>query len=242
MAFAWTEESIRWFLDASAYTGFHAALADKLLPHLGGVNTLLDVGCGLGRVDLELAPHLGELTAVDIDERVIALLGEEANRRGLAGLRAVCGDAGEIARPFDAILMTFFGTSVWLLDRFLPQCKRLIRVVNSENTGHLYPLKYRRDKRGTARAATQDLQDRGLPYRREEWVLEFGQPLSSEEDGVRFVLHHAPAATRAEVDAFLREHAISTGRTDFPLYLPNQKRLSVFILENSAGASGPEAP
>jgi len=68
MLFGWDEQTIRWFLDASAYTDFHQTLARKITPYLDPGDTLCDLGCGLGRLDLELAPHVMCLTAVDIDE------------------------------------------------------------------------------------------------------------------------------------------------------------------------------
>lgn len=233
MAFLWNEQSIAWFLDASAYTGFHEALAARLKPFLPEGGSLCDVGCGLGRIDLALAPHAGEITAVDTDARVINILKGDAEKLGLGNITARVGDAGDISGRYDVIFMSFFGTSGWVVDRFLPMCGQLIRIVNSENRGHLYPEKYRRNKRGTAAMVEADLRQRRIPYRLEQWELEYGQPLRSEKDARAFVRHHAPQISVGELEDFLSRHAQATGRKDFPLYLPNLKRMSIFMMQQT---------
>jgi SAM-dependent methyltransferase len=45
----------------------------RLLAHLRGSDTVLNIGCGIGRVDLHLAPHVAELWAIDISGQMIAL-------------------------------------------------------------------------------------------------------------------------------------------------------------------------
>lgn len=233
MSFRWSDRSIEWFLSASVYTGFHKALAETILPFLDPTDTLGDLGCGLGRIDLELAPHLAHITALDIDPRVTRRLEQDAAARGLRNIRVLCADVQGADLAADILFLSFFGRA-WL-EFYLHRCrKRLIRVVNADNTGNLYPSRHRHTKKTTIACARQELEELGFPYRLLECALEFGQPLRSPEEGLAFVRSHAPEATDSELRAFLSGHAVETGREDFPLYIPNRKRIGIFVIESHA--------
>ena len=67
--------------------------------------TVLDVGSGAGAACLPLAPRATSVTAVDIDERMLALLADRASAIGL-DLRTVAGrwpDAASQVRPADVV-------------------------------------------------------------------------------------------------------------------------------------------
>lgn len=232
MAFSWSEQSIRWFLDASAYTGFHRELARILLPFLNRGESFCDLGCGLGRVDLALAPHLDHVSALDVDEQVLAILRADAAREGVR-IQTICGDIRDAQPLFDVVMLSFFGRSG--LERYLAMCRRLlIRVVNADNDGNLYPRRHRKRVKTTISDVQADLAGKGYPCRLLEYTLEFGQPLRSQEDAVAFLAHHAPEAPMEELHNFLEQHAVQTGREDFPLYLPNTKRIGVFLIKKTA--------
>lgn len=109
MAFEWSEKRIQWYLDASRYGDFHRRLADVIAPYLLPEDRLCDLGCGLGRLALQLAPRVGHITCVDINERVIESLGQEAARTAVPNLSTRCCDACAVEEAFDLVLMTFFG-------------------------------------------------------------------------------------------------------------------------------------
>jgi 2-polyprenyl-3-methyl-5-hydroxy-6-metoxy-1,4-benzoquinol methylase len=74
-----------------------AALVRSLAPH-----TVLDAGCGTGRVAIELAGHGIDVLGVDVDESMI----DEARRRG-PGLEWHRADLATLAlgRRFDVVLL-----------------------------------------------------------------------------------------------------------------------------------------
>ena len=57
---------------------------ERLRPYLRGGDVVLNIGCGVGRVERYLAPHVGELWAVDISGEMIARARERL--RGLANV------------------------------------------------------------------------------------------------------------------------------------------------------------
>lgn len=234
MHFNWNEKSIQWYLDASAYAEFHRKLAEEIRPYLEPEDTFCDLGCGLGRIDLELASNLRHITALDSNPRVLQILTAHAADRNIGNLTTVCGDAYTFRKPFDIVFLSFFGQSRF--DHYLDLCRKtLIRVVNADNRGNLYPSRYRHTKKTTIAMAEQELKERGIRYRLLCRTIEFGQPLRSAEEALDFVGHQAPEATEEERRFFLKRYGVETGLEDFPLYLPNQKQIGIFLVECGDG-------
>jgi len=243
MRFDWNEQTIGWFMDAGAYTGFHKTLAELIVPHLAPGGTLCDLGCGLGRLDIELAPFMTEITAVDINESALIILRDEAAASGLNNLTVMNSDAAALTGTFDVVLMSFFGQSNML--EFLKLCRRrLIRIVSADNKSGLYPQKYRCKVKDTVPIVQDELDAKGISYKLYLHSIEFGQPLRSWQDAIEYILKNAPEASIDEVNDFLNKSIIHTDESDFPLYLPNQKELGIFVLDkvDAGGAVKPARP
>ena len=232
--FIWNEQNIKWFRDASAYTGFHKALAQKIIPHLQPGVTLCDVGCGLGRLDLELAAYMSEITALDLNGDVIKALCMDVGAAGVYNINARCCDAESFEGSFDYMIMSFVG----LIDMrsILKRCrKKLIRIVGVGNKiiEDFYPIRYRRAENimETVPFLRDELTSMGMKFELELHAIEFGQPLRSWRDAELFVETKAPEAGADEVNQLLNEKIRRTGREDFPFYLPKKKELGIFIID-----------
>ena len=72
---------------------------------LEGHDSVLDVGCGTGRVSLHLARRGRKVTAVDVDPRVLDALEQRAEERDLP-IECVCADVRELylGREFEFVL------------------------------------------------------------------------------------------------------------------------------------------
>ncbi len=59
------------------------------LPHLRPGMSLLDCGCGVGSITLDLAGRVapGQVIGIDLDEKQLAMARTEAERRGLSNIR-----------------------------------------------------------------------------------------------------------------------------------------------------------
>ena len=235
----WDEKSSERFIDASVYTGFHKQLAKKIIPHLEPGDKMCDVGCGLGRLDLELAPFVSDILAIDISEYAILTLSEEAARTGVKNIRAMQGDAAELGADFDVILMSLYGLED--IPGMLERCKRKhIRIVGAGRRSGLYPERYRRELKDAVPIVRDRLESLGIVYALEMCTFEFGQPLRTMHDAEKFVLTNAPEAEGKEVTGFLDEFLHNTGRDDFPYYLPYQKELGIFVIDMGRQTSLPE--
>ncbi|MBX5468317.1 MAG: class I SAM-dependent methyltransferase [Thermoleophilaceae bacterium] len=90
------EEAVAWHdVECSAYTA-DLPVWRELAAERAGPGPLLDIGCGSGRVALDLAARGAEVTGLDSDPALVRALTARARERGLR-VRAVVGDA----RSFD---------------------------------------------------------------------------------------------------------------------------------------------
>ena len=217
-------------MDASAYSGFHKALAQIIVPHLKPYDTLCDIGCGLGRLDLELAPYVSEILAVDISEYAIGVLSRDVERAGVKNVRARQGATEDLEGVFDIILMSLYGSPD--MPMLLEHCRRkIIRIVSAGKKSGLYPERHRREVKFNVPNVQDDLTALKIGYTLEFCSLEFGQPLRTWQDAESFILNNAPDASKDEINDFLNEKIERTGRPDFPFYLPYQKELGIFIID-----------
>ena len=227
MAFTWTQERIRWYLDASARTDFHARLADYIRPYLRPEDHLCDLGCGLGRVSLALAGEVAKVTCVDVDPQVLAVLEEDAANRGIRNLRTRACGAAELQESFDVGLMVYFGTPFSLMEACLHKARRiLIRVM--DQPGRDRPLQSR--PRETPAEVCRALGERGYAVERLQATLAFHQPLRSRAEGAAFLACSYPQATPQEIQAVLEERLEETGDGEFPYRLPKTRRLEILAV------------
>lgn len=232
LSYSWNENTITWFLRASAYTCFHRILAKAILPHLEANDSVCDIGCGLGRLDLELAPHVAEMTALDINPDVVRILDGDATAQNHQHLSAICMDAAMLSSVYDVVIMSFYGKIDSELENFERCCKKkIIRIVNEQNHSRLYPGAHRRTKKDTVSIVRQALLREKRSFHLDLVSAEFGQPLRTWQEATEFVRHHAPEACEQEISAFLDEQIIQTAHEEFPLYLPNQKSVGIFVIE-----------
>ncbi len=232
MVFNWDSQQINWFVQASNYTGFHRELVNCIRPYLLPEDNVCDIGCGVGMLDLMLCKYVAKITAVDKSISAIDYLKSEIDRQKIKNIKTVCMDACEIDDEYDVILMSFFGHIQRDVMTFTKNCKRkMIRVVNAEKNGNLYPNKYRSGHRNTISTVRDDLERKNICYELVLASLEFGQTLKSREDGIDYIKSHIKDANNLEIESFYDSRVCSTGKDDFPLYLPNLKEIGIFIID-----------
>ncbi|MDR2088442.1 MAG: class I SAM-dependent methyltransferase [Clostridiales Family XIII bacterium] len=245
MDFIWNEKTIDWFKTASAYTGFHGRLASIVRPCVADCETLCDVGCGLGLLDLELAKDVKEILCVDRNEAAIGALNEFIRARGIRNVVARVADAGTLAgERRDAVILSFFGSSLEDIARFSQFCgKRMILIVHEKaSSARCVNAVSLRPKPFGAAEVSRFLTGRGLRFREMRAALEFGQPFRSLADARDFIRTYtasmsdaagAGAAAQERLYGDMESRLVETGRADYPVYLPKQKRLAVFAVETS---------
>ena len=230
MFIEWNEKNCRWFKEASSFTGFHKTLAQKILPLLEPGDTLCDIGCGLGRLVIEIAPYLSEILAVDTNEYAINTLKQDVEHSGIGNVRTRRCDFAEVEGSFDVVLLSLFGHLD--IQKVFKLCRRrIIRIVSASQKSGLYPQRHRREVKNFVPLTQEELSKLGIDFKLELCTFEFGQPLRTKQDAASFVQSNAPEANKEEIDEFLSENIQSTGNADFPFYLPYSKDLGIFVID-----------
>ena len=230
MRIVWNEQTVRWFRNASAYTGYNRKLAQLLLAHIPCRETLCDVGCGLGLIDLELSPYIGQITCVDISAGVISALEQSIRQRGIANVTPVCADALSLQGQWDTAIALFFG-GYTLLPAYLSRVQdRLILAVHEESKGRFGPADHKAIKCTDVQNVKAFLDAQGIHYHLEIGALEYGQPFPDRQDAEAFVRAYSTPMRQDELDAYLSAHLQQTGQEDFPFYLPKEKKFGLFVI------------
>lgn len=105
--------------------------AERLLPHVRGDATVLDLGCGIGRIALYIAPHCARLWAVDVSAEMLAmarrrLVGENNVRFATcSGTRVPDVETGSVDFLYSIIVLQHLEREDAFL--LLEECVRMLR-------------------------------------------------------------------------------------------------------------------
>src|SRR5262245_58297151 len=96
---------------AYATSSFHAAGADLAAlvraANLGGVEHVLDLGCGAGHAALAIAPAAASVTAVDVTPDIVSTAPRLALERGVTNIDVQLADVAQLGLPdarFDLVI------------------------------------------------------------------------------------------------------------------------------------------
>ena len=232
MKFSWNEDTIRWYQEANNYTGFFNHIAKLIAPSLKGYNTLCDIGCGLGILDLAICQHIDHITCIDISKEAIGALNKCIKNKGITNITTKIMDYHELNKhaQWDVIMISFFGGRH--LTDFVPRCKKLLAVlIDTEPASEFAPVKHNTIKKYTLLEAEKDLQKAGINYASTKAVFNFGQPLISIEEAKTFVQSHSPNINPEDLDISIRERLVQTDEDHYPFFLPQQKSIGILYIE-----------
>jgi hypothetical protein len=200
-----------------------------MLPWLSRDTHICDAGSGLGYLSLALAPHVRQVTAVELHSDAAAVLSENCRASGITNVISHCGAIAERKpeEPYDAMVFCFFGRPREVLELAKRQCTGDVFVFTRNYDSHRFsagkhPTKYE----GYPQFA-DELASLGIPAHKETFVLEFGQPFRDLQDAHRFYSLYSKDRDPAMVtEEFLKTKLIETGREDFPWYSPHQRQIA----------------
>ena len=236
MMIVWNEKSIRWFRNASEYTGYNKNLARILLEHIPNRNSLCDMGCGAALIDFELANQIKRITCIDISQVVIDAVEQQAKEQSVTNITAQCMDASKVDGEWDTVLALFHGGAD-VVSKYLPHAKdRLILASHSSLKGSFGPEGRKVTKCFDTEGVRDYLDGRGISYYLREVELEYGQPFSDLRDAEEFVRAYTMPMEKEELDAYLRKYLEQTSDPQFPYYLPKKKRLGLFVIRRDENA------
>ena len=235
--FRWTDEGIRFMADAAGETDFHRRLAAELLPYLTPEDAVCDAGCGLGHLSLALLPYVRTVTAVEREQRALAVLERELALRHIENVHPCCEDVftHRPEKPYDAMVFCFFGSMDEILSAAKAQCRGRVIAVKRDQTAHRFTVT-RQPLGGShgLEAACRRLEQLGIPYELKRTAFRFDQPFRSLEDARRFfALYRRQDDASLITEELLRERLEATGDAVFPWRLPSLRPAGILLFDAS---------
>lgn len=225
----WNRDAVRFMRDASEYGSHYELLADELMRWLPRDGHVCDAGCGLGYLSQALARRCRRVTAVDRSEAAISALKE---RNPAKNIDIHCADVFQLRPepPYDAMTFCYFGRTQEVLRTAKRQCSGPVVMVKRDCNEHRFSVLQKTQIHRDVRTAAEELlQNLGIPFQSERLELEFGQPFRSFEDALAFYRLYNP--DREISPQWVSERLTRTGRSDFPLYLPETRRMAILVFE-----------
>lgn len=235
--FHWTDDRIRFMADAAGKTDFHRRLAAELLPYLTPEDAVCDAGCGLGHLSLALSPYVRTVTAVEREQRALAVLERELALRHIENVYPCCEDvfAHRPEKPYDVMVFCFFGSMDEILSVARSQCRGTVIAVKRDHRDHRFTVTKQplEESHGVA-AAEARLTELNIPYELKRTAYRFDQPFRDwEEARLFFETYRRRDDASLITDGFLREKLEPTGDAAFPWHIPVVRRAGIFVFQTS---------
>ena len=233
LLFPWSPDSIRWYKTATEYCGYHRHLSDLLTWQLPKDARVCDMGCGIGSLALELAPHCSHVTAVDIDAIALESLRSECSARHIENIEITEGDFELLSppeKPFDAIIFCLFGNLPHYYARARQWATGKIFFIVNASSNPKFSIADNARYRSDEKDCREFLDSVGAVYRQERVSLDFGQPLTDIEEALKFVRYYNPDASDKELKAHLEKY-LRVAFGGYAFFLPSQKDLSIFSID-----------
>lgn len=231
----WSAQTLEWYLRAAAYEDYHAQTAAVLAPYLADGGTVCSLGCGPGRLTLELLRYLPRITALDCDPLALDALRRDG--AGCSGLEILETDAMTLPenQVWDHLILSFFGkiTAEGQLHYFLSHCRRrLISIVSAVPKSNFSSTGFSARQKDYAPQVAELLARQGLRFSFIPLTLDFGQPLQDLEDARAFIQQYSPLGRPP-----LEDDALLARLSPLPeggFYLPHHKEIAIFIIEKES--------
>ena len=230
----WHEDMVRFMKDASEYGTYNRELARLLVPGLTKKSRICDAGCGLGYLALELAPHVGVVSAVDRNPDAIRVLSENCGRFGITNVQPVCGEIGRVPpeKPYDAMVFCFFGGIHEILRVAKSQCAGTVFLVTRNYSRHRFSVGSHATGSYGRKSAGELLRQMGIPYEETLRELEFGQPFRNMEDVRRFFEMYCQDGDLDKLsDEFLRGRVGEIRHEAYRFYMPHKRKIALIKFE-----------
>lgn len=230
--FIWTEKSIQWYQDAAQYTKHHEIVCKEIRDLFQPNDNVYDLGCGLGYLDLELAPYVKTITGFDLEPKVIEQMALNAKERGLENVSAEVMDWDELPEEScDIVLACSAGSLKRNFADFMGICKKRVIVIRRKSIvdGKGFVTEYA--KKSGADAEERYLIEHKIPYQSRCFMTEFGQPFRDYADAEIFLEHYHLNTNGKDKESYLRELLNPVQDKTYACFMSNKKLLQVFIIE-----------
>jgi len=232
--YVWTPPSIKFLRDASEYSDYYEQLAEKIFAYLQQGIRICDAGCGLGYLSLKLAQFSASVTAIDCSEEALEVLSENIHKFDISNISPRFGNIFECppSTRYDAMVFCFFGNTQESLTIAREQCVGKVILIKKDYYEHRFSIGHHVLDRYSFEKTCNDLDENNIPYQKERFSLQMGQPFHSLEDAVLFFQIYSQDDQPERInEEMIRNRLIKDPSGRYPFYLPSEKRLGLIALD-----------
>lgn len=231
----WTEDMIRFMIDATEYGSYHRTLARLIISYLKNRSHVCDAGCGLGYLSIALSSDLPKITAVDIKPQAIQVLKKHCREKNIQNIDPIADDIHHTipTKPYDGMIFCFFGRSEDIFEIIHQQCDGTVVIIKKDYNIHRFSVGQYPTGADDYTHLQSLLDSMEIPYQKQRISLEFGQPFRCFEDIRKFYQCYSRDTDQSVLtDEFLHSRVIETGKPDFPFYMPHRRQIGIVSFES----------
>lgn len=239
--FEWNEDKVRFRTDSARHSHFHSEVSAILAAKFETPDRLsvCDAGCGLGFLSVALTKYFRQVTAIDASPLALDVLRGEAERQGAKNLEILqedlLFDPTVQPRQYDTIIFSFFGNIEEIMQIARPRCGKDLFILKKNDHHHRFSVSHPMRPFDSMAAALHDLDELGLPFTKEDFSIEDGQPLRSFEDAEVFFRLYAQGSDKDLITPeYVRTLLTETDDPEFPYYYPRPCEFSLLSVDLSA--------
>ena len=214
----WNEKTARWYSQALGYSSYPRNTMRRLLPRLGGIKSVLDVGAGVGALSIPLAKVVKRVTALEPSQAMINILKRRIKRGKINNITVIEAGWGQVPLPcHDAVLAASVPIVLKDAASFISQAEKVARVavfvilgVHQERNkfmfDELYPLLFGKEypEKGDCLDFYSTLHKMGIYADVDIYDYRFDQRFKDLDEAVDFWKEHMGLKTN-EHDTILKD-------------------------------------
>lgn len=228
--YRWSDDRIRFMEDAGRHTELYRLAAQKLAELTPQGGSVCDAGCGLGFSSIELARWFEQVTAVDISAQALEILAKNAR---VENIRIIEGDVFRRCpkERYQAMLFCCFGRADEIVEAARRQCDGTVLVIQKIARSHRFSTQKVARESFSFSQLELGMQRRNIPYRVWRESVEFGQPLRSIDDGIRFMKLYNRADPDEVTEEYVKARVVEQEDVEFPYYLPMRNEMGFLAFD-----------
>lgn len=238
--FCWNEQSIAWYEQAVAHTGYNELLLRLLAPYLRKEDRVCEVACGTGALARSLSPFVAHITANDLDDTALDYLDKKITSNGIRNISICRGDWRQVCtgRQFDVLLFQQFSaflndwdilksTGASSILAILPSAGDAYRGPSNLRDSEQLPVTAKKPMRETWEAVADFLKERDISFEAISFDADFGQPFADLENAFAYYrYYYGDHLTEGELRELAdRQLEVTAGG----YYLPKHKKLGLIV-------------
>lgn len=238
MIYEWTPDRIRFMKEASEMTGYYREIALKAADLYGQGRTVLDMGCGLGYLSLELSRCFRKVISCDISEDALAVLRDNIARYGIDNIDTVCldGNCFVPGEHVDIIFFCYFGSDEEIESIFENSEATYAVIVRKNYMKHRFSVSGGSLDMNQYLTSLTYFSNRGMVTKNTEISPEFGQPFRDLDDARRFFEIYSKDGDDV-TDEFLLSRLERKDSGDYRFYLRQERESGIIFIEKRGKSS-----